>query len=300
MAQFAARLEGKSGSQGMPMMRRALVFLGCCFAVLQFAQAQTTGDQINLYFGDWHASPPRTIRGSLEERDILTRGDGLHPTRAGAVLRFINSYTYATLAPNASTTPTRLDGQQEIYYVESGRGTVTAGGQTAEMFQNIAVLMPANLEFTLKNTGDQPLAMYVINEPTPPGFRPNANMLVRDENKTPISGIGFWAHITKPLFVTADGLGTLESVLTVTYDPLTIGKPHPAPNEDTSDIEEVWTALYGTSIAMVGNQLRKQTPGMALYHPPDNLTPHTNINSSSEDQAKFLYFARYRPHEARK
>ena len=206
----------------------------------------------------------------------------------------------STPIPNASTTPTRLDGQQEIYYVESGRGTVTAGGQTAEMFQNIAVLMPANLEFTLKNTGDQPLAMYVINEPTPPGFRPNANMLVRDENKTPISGIGFWAHITKPLFVTGDGLATLESVLTVTYDPLTIGKPHPSPNEDTSDIEEVWTALYGTSIAMVGNQLRKQTPGMALYHPPDNLTPHTNINSSSEDQAKFLYFARYRPHEARK
>ena len=66
--------------------------------------------------------------------------------------------------------------------------------------------------------------MYVINEPTPPGFRPNANMLVRDENKTPISGIGFWAHITKPLFVTGDGLATLESVLTVTYDPLTIGK----------------------------------------------------------------------------
>jgi mannose-6-phosphate isomerase-like protein (cupin superfamily) len=300
MAEFAALIEGKLGSQGMLIMRRTFVFLVCSFAVLQLAQAQTTGDRISLYFGDWHASPSRTIRGSLEERDILTRGDGLNPTRAGAVLRFINSYTYATLAPNASTTPTRLDGQQEIYFVESGRGTVTAGGQTAELFQNIAVLMPANLEFTLKNTGDQPLEMYVINEPTPPGFRPNANMLVRDENKIPISGIGFWAHIAKPLFVTADGLGTLESVLTVTYDPLTIGKPHPAPHEDTSDIEEVWTALYGTSVAMVGNQLRKQTPGMALYHPPDNLTPHTNINPSSMDQAKFLYLARYRPHEARK
>ena len=227
----------------MLIMRRALVLLVCSLAVSQFAQAQTTGDQINLYFGDWHNATPHTIRGSLEERDILTRGDGLHPARAGAVLRFINSYTYATLAPDASTTPTRLDGQQEIYFVESGRGTVTAGGQTAELFQNIAVLMPANLEFTLRNTGDQPLAMYVINEPTPPGFRPNANMLVRDENKIPISGIGFWSHITKPLFVTADGLATLESVLTVTYDPLTIGKPHPVPNEDTSDIEEVWTAL---------------------------------------------------------
>ena len=64
---------------------------------------------------------------------------------------------------------------------------MTAGGQTADLFRNIAVLMPANLEFTVKNTGDQPLEMYVVNEPTPADFRPNANMLVRDENKIPIS-----------------------------------------------------------------------------------------------------------------
>src|SRR5450631_600580 len=183
MAQFVALIHGKSGSQGVMIMRRAFVFLVWSFAVLQFAHAQTTGDGINLYFGDWHTSLPRTIRGSLVEQDILTRGDGLHPTQAGAVLRFINSYTYATLAPNASTTPTRLDGQQETYYVESGRGTVTAGGQTADLFQNIAVLLPAKLEFTLSNSGDRPLAMYVINEPTPPGFRPSPNMLVRGENK---------------------------------------------------------------------------------------------------------------------
>ena len=161
--------------------------------------------------------------------------------------------------------------------------------------------MPANLEFTLKSTGDEPLAMYVINEPTPAGFRPNANMIVRDENTIPIaSSNGFWAHIAKPLFTTQDGLATLESVVTVTLDPLTIGKPHPAPNEDTSDIEEVWTSLYGNSLALVGNQLHEQTPGMAYLHIPDNLTPHTNLNPSSDAQAKFLYFARYRPHEARK
>ena len=278
----------------------ALILLVCCSA-LSLTQAQTTGDRISLYFGDWHNSAPHTIRGSLEERDILTRGDGLNPPHPGAVFRFINSYAYATLAAGGSTQPTRLDGQQEIYFVESGKGTVTAGGQTANLYRNVAVLMPANLEFTLKSTGDEPLAMYVINEPIPAGFRPNVNMLVRDENTIPISSSnGFWAHIAKPLFATADGLGTLESVVTVTLDPLTIGKPHPAPNEDTSDIEEVWTSLYGNSLALVGNQLHEQTPGMAYLHIPDNLTPHTNINPSSESQAKFLYFARYRPHETRK
>jgi mannose-6-phosphate isomerase-like protein (cupin superfamily) len=289
----------------MGRRRRALdlLFFGLVgsAALSQGTWAQTTGDRISLYFGDWHASAPHMIRGSLEARDIHSRGDGLNPPRAGAVFRFINSYTYATLAAGASTKPTCLEGQQEIYFFASGYGTVTAGGQTADLYRNVAVLMPANLEFTLKSTGDEPLTMYIINEPIPAGFRPNASMLVRDENTIPISSSnGFWAHIVKPLFVTADGLGTLESVLTVTLDPLTIGKPHPAPNEDTSDIEEVWTALYGNSLALVGNQLHEQAPGMAYYHIPDNLTPHTNINPSGESQAKFLYFARYRPHETRK
>jgi mannose-6-phosphate isomerase-like protein (cupin superfamily) len=284
----------------METTKRTLIFLVLCSTVPCLTQAQTTGDRIGLYFGDWHTSASHTTRGSLEERDILTRGDGSKPASPGAVFRFINSYKYATLAAGASTKPTRLDGQQEIYFVASGRGTVTAGGQTADLYRNVAVLMPANLEFTLKS-GAEPLAMYVINEPIPPGFRPNANMLVRDENTIPIAASnGFWAHIAKPLFSTADGLGTLESVVTVTLDPLTLGKPHPAPNEDTSDIEEVWTALYGNSLVLVGNQLREQTPGMAYYHIPDNLTPHTNMNPSGEAQAKFLYFARYRPHDTRK
>ena len=284
------------------MMRKTVASRWLVFALLVAGALQvwpqTVGEAIDLYFGDWHNSPTRTTRGSLSERDIFTRGDPQHPTQKGAVLRYVNSYTYATLAPKTSTSATRLDGQQEIYFVESGRGTATAGGQSAELFRNIAVLMPANLEFSIRNTGDEPLTMYVINEPTPAGFRPNSSMLVRDENKTPItSSDGHWAHIVKTLFVTQDGLGTLESVLTVTLDPLTMGKPHVV---DHDDIEEVWQSLYGTSLAFVGNQLRRQTPGMAFYHIPDNKTPHTNINPSEDAQVKFLYFARYHPHETRK
>jgi mannose-6-phosphate isomerase-like protein (cupin superfamily) len=260
--------------------------------------AQTVTNTIDKYFADWRSSTPHTIRGSLQVRDIFTRGDAKAPTEKGAVLRYVNSYTYATLASNASTKTTRLDGQQEVYFVESGRGTVTAGGQTSDLFRNIAILVPANLEFTIKNTGDQPLNMYLINEPVPSGFRPNSSILIRDENKLPItSSDGHWAHIVKTVFVTSDGLATLETVLTVALDPLTIGRPHVV---DHDDIEEVWTALEGTSIAFVGNQLRKQTPGMAFYHIPDNKTPHTNLNQNEDSQVRFLYFARYHPHELRK
>jgi mannose-6-phosphate isomerase-like protein (cupin superfamily) len=280
------------------MMSKILASLGLCALLSPLAVAQATGDRIDLYFADWHSSTPRTTVGSLQVRDIFTPGDPQNPQKKGAVLRYLNSHTYATLAPHATTQATRLDGQQEIYFVESGRGSATAGGETIDLYKNIAVLMPANLEFTLKNTGDEPLAMYVINEPTPPGFRPNSSMLVRDENKLPItSSNGLWAHIVKTLFVTQDGLGTLQSVLTVSLDPLTIGKPHIV---DHDDIEEVWTALDGTSLAFVSNQLRRQTPGMAFYHIPDNKTPHTNINQNEDTQVKFLYFGRYHPHEPRK
>ena len=280
------------------MMRRilaSLVLAACGLSPL--AQAQATGDRIDFYFADWHNATPRATHGSLSERDIFTRGDPQNPTQKGAVLRYLNSYTYATLAAHASTKATRLEGQQEIYFFESGRGTATGAGQTVDLYRNIAILMPANLEFTIKNTGDQPLTMYVINEPTPPNFRPNSTMLVKDENKLPItSSDGLWSHIVKTLFVTADGLGTLQSVLTVTLDPLTLGKPHVV---DHDDIEEVWTALDGTSLAFVSNQLRRQTPGMAFYHIPDNKTPHTNINQNEDSQVKFLYFGRYHPHEPR-
>jgi mannose-6-phosphate isomerase-like protein (cupin superfamily) len=280
------------------MIGRMIASLGICALLAPLAGAQITGDKIDLYFGDWHNATPRTVRGSLVERDILTKGDPANPAHKGAVLRYMNSYTYDTLAPQASATATKLDGQQEIYYVESGQGTMTAGGQTVELFRNIAVLVPSNLSFSIRSTGTEPLGMYVVNEPTPPGFRPNSTLLVRDENKIPVSTTnGLWAHIVKPLFTTEDGLGTLQSVLTVTLDPLTIGKPHVV---DHTDIEEVWQSLYGTSLAFVSNALRKQTPGMAFYHVPDNLTPHTNVNQNEDSQVKFFYFGRYHPHDARK
>lgn len=268
------------------------------FAMPASAQP-TSSDRIQMYFGDWHASAPRIVYGTLEERDILTKGDALHPSHKGGVLHFINSYSFATFPPGVSTKPARLTGQQEILYIASDRGTANAAGESAELHPGVAVLLPANLEFILKNTSRDPLSFYLVNEPTQPGFRPNPKMLVKDENLLPItSSSGLWDHIVKTIFVTADGLSTLESFLTVALDPLTMGRPHVHLSEQ-DQIEEVWTGLEGTSIAFIGTQLFRQGPGVAYIHPPDHKTPHTNLNYSEEEQVKFLYFARYRPHADR-
>jgi len=256
--------------------------------------------RIDLFISDWQGSLPRFEHGSLVLRDILIRGDNFAPSQKSAVLRAANFFAYGRLAPGAWTTPEPLVGQQEVYYVLAGEGEITAGGNTAELRKNIAVFMPAGLEFVMKCTGDEPLTMYVINEPTPAGFHPKDKMLVKDEAmarvRTPAAAdpyivggaSGHWAHIVRELFSPADGLATEQSVITVTINPLTLGEPHP----HRAGQEEVWAAIDGTSLILMGTELRIQKPGMAYMLPPDSATVHSNINAG-DTPVKFLYFARF-------
>jgi mannose-6-phosphate isomerase-like protein (cupin superfamily) len=256
--------------------------------------------RIDMFIGDWQGSMPRFEHGSLVLRDILTRGDNFAPPEKGAVLHAANFFAYGRLAPGAWTTPSKLEGQQEVYYILGGQGEITAGGDAAKLQKNVAVFIPAGLEFVMKSTGDEPLTLYVINEPLPYEFHPKAKMVVKDEamarQRTPAGGdpyivggaSGHWAHIVKELFSPADGLATEQSVITVAINPLTMGEPHPhRPGQ-----EEVWAAIDGTSLMFLGTELRIQRPGMAYMLPPDSTTIHSNINASDQP-VKFLYFARF-------
>ena len=256
--------------------------------------------RIDLFLSDWQGSMPRFEHGSLVLRDILTRGDNFAPPQKGAVLYYANFLAMGRLAAGSSTVPARLDRQQEVYYILSGHGEITAGGETAQLRKDVAVLMPAGLEFVMKASAEEDLTMYVINEPTPAEFHPKTKMGVKDEagahQRTPAGGdpyivggaSGHWAHIVKELFSPADGLATEQSVITVTVNPLTLGEPHPhKPGQ-----EEVWVAIDGDSLAFLGTELRVQHPGMAYMLPPDATTIHSNINFGDKP-VKFLYFAKF-------
>ncbi|MFC1692010.1 cupin domain-containing protein [Candidatus Latescibacterota bacterium] len=251
---------------------------------------------IDMFIGSWKDSMPRHSHGSLVERDILTKGNALNPTQKGAVLEYVNRFVYATLDTHAMTTPTTLDGEQEIFYIISGKGTISAGKETADLYSGIAVLMPAHLEFTMKNTGDVPLTMYLVSEPYPEGFRLNKEMLIVDENTRPIGNSqAHWVGITKGLFGTNDGLGTLQSILTCSFSPMTMFHPH----SHAKGCEEVWTAVNGDIYAFLGKQIRLQPPGTAYMIPPDGKTPHANFNVS-DNLLKMFYFARYSDRPVRK
>ncbi|MFC1551888.1 hypothetical protein ACFL6P_04905 [Candidatus Latescibacterota bacterium] len=245
---------------------------------------------IDMYMGSWQESWPIHTHGSLVERDILTKGDPLAPTRKGAVLTYVNRFTYGILTGMASTAPTTLRGEQEVLFISSGNGTIEWNGKTADLYESVAVLVPEGIEFTITNTCEDPLTMYLINEPTHKGFTPKTDILIKVEDSLPIgSSDGHWSHIVKSIFNTSDGLATVENILTVSFDPMTIGHPH----THGKGVEEVWTAVKGTSAAFLGKEVRWQPPGTGYMIPPDGKTHHSNINNSDE-RIKILYFGRFK------
>lgn len=252
---------------------------------------------IDLYMKNAKESMPRHTHGSLIERDILTRceGDPLKPERRGAVLKYANRYCHATLDAGYSTVPTTLTGEQEIFYVFSGEGTITGGGKTAGLSEGICVLVPANLEFTMTNTGSEPLEMLLLAEPVPEGFRVNDEILVRDEDELSFGpGDVHWCMLIKNFFGVQDGLGTLEGCAIIAFNPTTMAQPH----SHVEGCEEVWTALSEDAVVLLGKQLREQPPGTAFKVPPDGKTPHATINTTDR-QIKYFFWARFGAHKLR-
>lgn len=254
--------------------------------------------RIDMFIGDWRDSLPRHAYGSLVLRDILTRGDNYAPPEPGAILQAANYLALGRLVAGDSTVPTTLDHEQNVFYVVGGNGEITAGEKTVALHKDVAIFVPAGLEFVMKNTGDEDLTMYVISEPTPDNFKPAKQMLSVDERqvavRTPMyaspftlpGASGHWAHIVRDLFSRTDGLATVGDVITVEINPMTMGEPHP----HRAGQEEIWLALEGDSLAFMGTELRVQHPGMAYMIRPDQSMTHSNINAGDKP-VKFLWFA---------
>src|ERR1700688_988471 len=253
--------------------------------------------RIDMFIGDWHDSMPRHAYGSLVLRDILTRGDNYAPPQPGAVLQAANYLAFGRLAAGNSTPPTSLQREQNVFYILGGNGEITAGGKTTALHRDIAVFIPADLEFVMASTGDTDLTMYVVSEPVPDGFVPGKAMLAIDETQVPVrtpmaaspftlpGASGHWAHIVRDLFSKTDGLATIGDLITVTIAPMTMGEPHP----HNAGQEEIWAAIDGTSLAFIGTELRGQHPGRAYMIRPDESMTHSNIDTGDKP-VKFLWF----------
>jgi mannose-6-phosphate isomerase-like protein (cupin superfamily) len=250
------------------------------------------GPDIDLFIASWQESMPFISYGALIERDIFTRcsGDVMNPASKGAVLKYIKRFTHASLYGHNSTTTASLKDEQEIFFILTGKGTIKTSGKSADLYEGISILMPTGLSFTMTNTGEEPLTMFLISEPLPEGFSPKKEMAVKDENVLPISANpGHWTHIFRRIFTKDDGLATIYQLGTVMLDPMTIGQPH----SHDSGIEEIWAAIRGDITFMLGKEVHKLPVGSAYMIPPDGKTPHSTLNVSDKT-VKLLYFGVYK------
>lgn len=248
---------------------------------------------IDMFMSSWQQSIPYNTHGSLVERAIFTplKGDNhMRPQSKGAVLRNINRISRGTLDSYASTSPTTLKGEQEVLCIISGKGVIKAQGDTFELRGGIFVLVPEGLEFTITNTGDELLELYLVNEPVREGFSPNKKLLVRDEKTMPFRDEGIlrthWSHNGKGIFSSRNGLASLSAITFIAFNAMTIGQPH----SHGEDMEEIWLVIKGTGIAFLGKEIRWQYPGTAYKIPQTGFTPHSNINVT-EKPINYLYIA---------
>jgi len=237
---------------------------------------------VDLYMANINSRKHETVRGTMVRTELLTRltgNDPLRPAAKGAVLTVLKSICHAFIPPRGTTTSVTLSGEQELYYVYSGHGRIICGKKTAELRDGIGLLVPPGISFSIENTGDEPLAMYIITEPIPSGFTPKTELVVRDEYGRPLTAKpGHWSHIgSERLFSAEDGLAVLTGSRPVYFAPLTMSQPHS--HNETS--EEIWISIKGEETrVLLGKKMRDFSAGTAYKVPPDGISPHANINVS--------------------
>jgi mannose-6-phosphate isomerase-like protein (cupin superfamily) len=234
---------------------------------------------VSLYINHWRDSPSLEDDSGLIERDILTRGDPLHPSRKGAVLKYVKAFKYAVLPPHSQTRPRRHEREQVFFYVFSGEGRVQAGTAREELKEDTAVFVPAGLEYRFVNPTASDLAMYVIVEEISPGFVPKTKISVgRWRDSQPVCG-AHWAHIAHPFrYDVEPRFSNPMGFIVVSIDCFDIAQPH----THGPGTEEVWLQLRGRSLLYFGKRLLRQEPGEAFLVPPNSEVPHCSINHSGE------------------
>jgi len=251
---------------------------------------------VHLYISHWRNAAPVEDHGGLIERDILTRGDPLHPDRKGAVLKYIKAYRRGVLQPRTDTVPKRHAAEQVFFYISSGKGRVEAGTKTAELEAGTAIFVPAGLEYRFLNGSDEQLELYIVVEETAPGFVPNTEISLGSyRDSRPIYG-AHWAHIAHPFVYDVEPkFSNPMGFIVVSIDNFDIAQPH----THGRGTEEIWLQLRGRSLLFFGNRLLWQEPGEAFLIPPNNKVPHCSINHTDEPML-WLYMGCRHPEDAGK
>lgn len=250
--------------------------------------ANTTNErdkvQIDQFFGDATNATGHLSHGGLMIRPMLQHGNPNVPGPAGAVLEYRTQVAKATLLPKSSTPLTSIN-NQFLFYVVSGEGRLDDGTLSWDLHNGISMLIPPDVKRRFVNTSTEALDMVMVEWPANAIAR--KDILVRDVTLLPYcEENAHWNNMSKCVFTQADGM--TGRVLLVMLMPMTMAAPHThGPGTD-----EIWTKLTpGSSLLLLGSELREQPQYSAFLAPPNNITWHGQINPSKTQIEMWLYVA---------
>jgi mannose-6-phosphate isomerase-like protein (cupin superfamily) len=246
---------------------------------------------VDMFMNHWRDGYPRVEHGNIYTRDMLTAAEGndpLHPVRKGAVLTAAIAVSYGMLEPKSSAhhIAGELKGVQETFIVHSGTGTLSVGGQKADLSKDMAFIITPDMDFKLTATGDKYMTFYFVTEKIPAGVTPKTTLQVVDHRNAPQT-TNAWVDKERPLVTKADGLVQFPALIQVEQPTMTMARPYSA----DANTEEVWIATDGDVDMLFGKELRKVPAGTAYRVPPTGITAHANINISGQP-AGFIYMVK--------
>lgn len=243
----------------------------------------------DMYISSYKEHYFKTVH-SFVERDMLSQNHekGARPVERGNVLNYIDRYTHAYMMAHQRTTPITLENKQEVYYILSGRATISGGGKTYDLYPGACALVPADLEFVIDNANEEILEMYLVSENVPGGFIPNKEIIVRDEKTVSVRHKSHWTYESHVLFGREDGLAQLSNVAMVEIPPVSFAQPH----AHGPEVEEVWSTIDSELEFMLGKHVRKIEVGYCYMVPPDGKAFHANYNTTGKTIRTF-YFGMY-------
>jgi mannose-6-phosphate isomerase-like protein (cupin superfamily) len=245
---------------------------------------ERTNVQIDQFIGDSAKSTGHLSHGGLLTRAMLKSGNPNVPGPAGEVLEYRTQAAKATLLPHSST-PLSSINNQFLFYVVNGQGRLDDGKMSWELRNGITMLIPPNVQRRFVNTSSEPLEMVMVEWPANALAR--KDILVRDVTLLPYcEENAHWNNMSKCVFTQADGM--TGRVLLVMLVPMTMAAPH----THGPGTEEIWTKLTpGTSLTLLGSELREMPQFSAFLAPPDGRTWHGQVNTSKTQVEMWLYVA---------
>ena len=168
---------------------------------------------------NWINCPSRVTHGYMIERVILTKKDPDDPGKEGAVMTHIDSFSRAYIESRCESVPTTHDDIQEVFYIVSGEGMLTAGGEKRHTREGDGIIVPPGVTHSLKNELDEPLELLILVESVSEGAETRKEVLIKNYRESPL-GKGHWNHLVHPVFGTNDRLNPIHTVLVVGVEPM--------------------------------------------------------------------------------